>query len=323
MVNSREELIKEANQLKSEQEKVSFIMNYFLNTVEYDYRYLLIKGYIQESIEEIAPFNMEEDLIENPFKKEKLLLKLNGEERPFDDSYITTTRVSRGYSKLLEEIDTLEKTSQTEEEFYDQLKRLLEQELEKHIDNKMIIEESIEKIIFDLKERKRWGRITSKYFIGKDCKSILIENMLEPDKYMPPLIENSLLKKGVCKHYAAYLNDLLKEIGIKSVIISGTSELGHAWIGAMINDELKSIDLTRAVFIRDHFKNIPRNQTEEDWLIADFQDTFRMQPTRTITGLRKEEDEKEYILKEQMDRNNFDESMIRNYILKQEKKRIK
>ena len=321
MINSKEELIKESNQLKSEKDKVYFIMNYFLNTVNYDYRYLLIKGYMQESIEEVAPFNIEEDLIENPFKKGKLILTLNGEEKEFDDSYITTTRVSKGYSNLLEKIETLEKTSQTEEEFYDKLKQILKQELEKHIDNPVIIEENTEKILSDLKERKRWGRITNKYFIGKDYKSIFIENMLEPDKYMPPVIENGLLKSGVCKHYASYLNELFKEIGIQSVIINGTSELGHAWIGTVIDGELKSIDLTRAVFIRDHFKNIPKNQTEEDWLIRDFQDTFYMQPTRTITGV--EIDGKEILLSEVMNQNNFDENIIKNQMTKEENQKIK
>ncbi|MBR2827841.1 MAG: hypothetical protein IKE70_01235, partial [Bacilli bacterium] len=222
MITKKEELIKETKKFKTEQEKLSFIMNYLLQTVEYDYRYLLIKGYMQESISEIAPFSPNEDLIENPFKKEKIVLKINGEERTFNDSLLTTRRISKGYSKLLEEIDQLEKNSPNEDDFYLKLKKLLEKELEKHIDNKEMIEKNIERIISDLKERKRTGQLAKNYFIGKDIKSILIEMMLEPDKYMHPIIENGILKKGVCKHFAKYIKELLEEVGIKSTIIYGT-----------------------------------------------------------------------------------------------------
>ena len=316
MIDNVEQLIEEANKLDNQQERLIFVMNYFLNTVQYDYAYLLIKGYMQETISEVAPFSADSDIIVNPFKKGNVTYKINGEEKQFDDSMCTTTRISQGKSEMLEKIDELTQKSNGDiEYFFTQLKELLSNELLKHLDNGELVQENVERVIANIRKSMVAGRIVDKYFVGKDIKGILIDYLLEPNKYMPPVIENGLLKRGVCQHYANYLADLLQKIGINAKRVDGTSEMGHAWVAAIVDGKLKSIDLTRAIFIRDHFVGIPADQKSSDWLISTFEDGFKMQSTRTITGVGVDEQGNELSLPSVMNGNNFDEKEIIDLIL--------
>lgn len=314
MIENIEQLIKVANKIEDQTERLSFVMNYFLKSVEYDYSYLLIKGYLQETISEIAPFS-DEDLIPNPFKKGRITLKVNNEDKEFDDSICTTTRISKGKSEMLEKIDELTHNSNGDlKQFFGQLRNVLYTELIKHLNNEEIVNENIERTIDNIQKSMGAGRIIGEYFVGKDIKSILIDYLLEPNKYMPPIIENGLLKRGVCQHYADYLEEVLPKMGIVAKRVDGTSEMGHAWIAAMVDGELKSVDLTRAIFIRDHFAGIPSNQKSSDWLISSFGDAFKMQNTRTVTSVGIDENGKDIPLPYVMNSQNFDEQIIINLL---------
>ena len=316
MIENVEQLIEEANKITSQQERLEFVMNYFLSTVKYDYAYLLIKGYMQETISEVAPFSADTDIIVNPFKKGKVTYHINGEEKQFDDSMCTTTRISHGKSVMLEKIDELTRNTNGDiDYFFVNLKKILSDELLKHLNNQELVQESVERIIVDIRKRMVAGRIVGNYFVGKDIKSILVDYLLEPNKYMPPVIENGLLKRGVCQHYANYLAELLPKIGISAKRVDGTSEMGHAWVAAIVDGKLKSIDLTRAIFIRDNFAGIPKEQKSSDWLISTFEDSFKMQSTRTLTGVGIDENGEELSLPSVMNSDNFDEKLIIDLIL--------
>lgn len=287
-MENMEQLIEQANCIESETERVRFVMNYFLNTVQYDYTYLLVKGYLGDSISEYDP---QVQIETNPFSKGKISLTQNGVTEEYDDSFCLSLNITKGESKLLDKIIEFSKTSNKDyEKFKKMVSSILEEELRKHIDNEEIVKISVERFIEKISnDKEQRGRIienqTGKYFVKNSIKKLILQYLVEPNKHFPPLIENGLIKRGVCQHYADYLSDLLPKIGIMAKRIDGTSELGHAWIAAIIDGECKSIDLTRAIFIRDGFKGIPLDQKSEDWLIADFEDTFKMQNTRTITGI--------------------------------------
>lgn len=322
MIKNVDQLIENANLIKNETERLEYVMKFFFDIVEYDYSYLLIKGYIQETIEEIEPFSSELDLIENPFKKGGITIPINGEEKTYDDSYSTTSRISKGNSSLLDEIDKLTYNSNGNvDEFFIKFKEILTRELRKHIDNEKIINDNVNLTIERIKKCMEVGNIVEKYYIVRDIKSIITNHLLYPDKYMPPIIENGLLKRGVCKHYANYFQELLPKIGISAKRIDGISEMGHAWISVIVDGNLKSVDLTRAIFIRDNFLGIPKEQTSEDWLISDFEKTFDMQKTRIITGVGIDELGKEILLPYQLNKENFDEKIIIQYM--DDKKHIK
>lgn len=322
MINNIEQLIMEASKFNTEEEKLQFIMNYFLNTVQYDYTYLLIKGYIQDSISELEPFSSEKDIVVNPFKKGKVKFTINGEEKEFDDSMCRTIRISKGSSKLLDRIDKLtHEVNGDVELFFRELRNILIEELLKHLDNVEIATENVDRIIENLKRSMREGIIAGKYFVSWDIKSIILKYLLEPNKHMPPIIENGLLKRGVCQHYANYLADLLSKIGITAKRVYGISELGHAWIAAIVDGRLVSIDLTRAIFIRDKFKGIPKEQNSSDWLISSFEDSFRMQPKRMITAVDIDENGDKKLLPYALNSENFDETIITNLLLEDQRKK--
>lgn len=96
--------------------------------------------------------------------------------------------------------------------------------------------------------------------------------------------------------------------------------MGNNWIAAIIDDELKSIDLTRAIFIRDGLRGIPSEQKSSDWLIANFEDTFKMQKTRTITSVGVDENGP-ILLPEIINISNYDEDYLKRIVLNQCKKK--
>lgn len=311
MIENVNQLIEHANNIESESERVAFVMNYFFNTVEYDYTYLLIKGYLQETISEINP-SSPDDLVENPFAKGKVSIPINGNYEEFSDTFCITTTIAKGESRLLDRmVKATEECDGDFEKYKEIIGKILEEELRKHLNNEAIIKSSIERFLEKLSNDKNRnvGKIVNtgseKYFVARDIKSIIITYLLEPNKHFPHIIEDGLIRRGVCQHYANYLVDLLDKIEIVSIRVDGTSELGHAWVAAIIDNECKSIDLTRAVFIRDGFIGIPSDQKSEDWLIADFEDTFKMQNSRTITGVGIDDDGESIPTPYVMDGTNF------------------
>lgn len=64
-IQNIEQLIEEAMKISSKDERVQFVMNYFLNTVNYDYAYLFAKGYAQGTISQVDPgFRLKESKFE-------------------------------------------------------------------------------------------------------------------------------------------------------------------------------------------------------------------------------------------------------------------
>ena len=325
MIENVEELIEKANLIESESERVEYVMNYFFETVQYDYAYLVAHGYMQETISGIYPFDKNKDIVPNPLQEGKVTFTIDRIPQEFNDSYCFTLRIAEGESKLLNKIVDLSNNSGGDKNiFYRELYNILYNVLGEHLNNSELIKLNISNLILKIQKDMSSGRFVKtsidQYFISYDIKSVFLNYMLEPNKYFPPQINNGLLKRGVCQHYADYLQDFLVKIGIDAVRITGTSELGHAWIAAIIDGKLKSIDLTRAIFIKDGNKGVLKGQRSSDWLIADFKDTFDMQKTRSITavGMR---DGKPIPLSETINVSNYDEELLKSIVIEQCKKR--
>ena len=71
------------------------------------------------------------------------------------------------------------------------------------------------------------------------------------------------------------------------------------------------------------YKGIPKEQKNLDWLIADFEDTFNMQKTRTITGVGIDEKGKSIPLPQVINGDNYNEEELMSIILEQCKKNQK
>lgn len=306
-IQNIEQLIAEAMKISSKDERIAFVMNYFLNTVQYNYTYLFVKGYAQERVTKVdAGFRLAES-------------KLNKEGIT---RVVLTRDITEGDSRIFRNILKLQEKSQgSYEMFKNNLRNYIKDELGKHIANNDIVTENtdnlIEKIENDLENKKMDVELNEKqYSLNYDISAILIDYFLNMDTNFPPKIKNGLINNGVCGHYTDYLLPIMEKIGVEAHKIQGTSEFPHAWIIVNGDQGYKSIDLTRAVAIRDSFLGIPPEQTSQDWLYSDIDTMFDMQSTRTITKID-EEELPNAITHENYDKHEFN-TIIRN--LKNRKK---
>lgn len=272
MINNIDELLVQANEIEDIEERTKFIINYFLENVQYNYAYLFAKGYAQGTIFGVS----------NNFG-----LAINKTRADGDEEYCLTRSISQGESKIFNDILQLrDRNNGNYNQFIEELRSYITTELSSHLENENIVSQSvqivIQKIEQGLREKKKVNFKGNEYNMNYDISKVLIDFLLEPKKYFPPEFDNGLITNGVCEDYTDYLVTILKKVGIEAHAIEGTSELGHAWVIIKVEDEYKSIDLTRAIFIRDGFLGIPKEQTSEDWMYSNLEDIFKMQETRSI-----------------------------------------
>lgn len=328
-IKTESQLIESANLIESETDRVNYVLNYLLQNAHYDYAYLIAGGYMQGSISNIK--TNEDDgkpiLRDNLLSAGKINIEINGEKKELSDAYCLSYDIAEGKSELFDKVVALEeKNSGNKSEFLMCTYDVLLEELLKHLDNQELASQEMVRLVKQIDAQMKVGRIIGNNYISSDIKKVLLTFLVNRNKYFPPLIEDGIIKRGVCQHFADYLEGLLPKIGINAVRIDGISEMGHAWIAAIVDGELKSIDLTRALFIKDGFRGIPQEQKSSDWLLADFEDTFKMQSTRKITGIgcKKEPNEngerESFELPVAIDGTNFDKKMITDLVIEQCKK---
>lgn len=270
-----DELISKANEIQSADERTLFIMNYFLENVRYNYAYLFAKGYAQGTISGVS----------NNFG-----IAINKTQTDGDEEFSLTRSIIQGESRIFNEILQIrDQNSGDYSKFIAELRAYVTRELSSHLGNENIVSQSVETVIQKieegLREKKKVSIKGNEYDMNYDISKVLIDFLLEPKKYFPPEVDNGIITNGVCEDYTDYLVPILQRAGIEAHDIEGTSELGHAWVIVNSEDGYKSIDLTRAVFIRDGFLGIPEEQTSQDWLYTDMRRMFEMQGTRTITKI--------------------------------------
>ncbi len=286
-MNTIDDLINVSLNYETDLEKVKYILSYFYKILEYNYAYLFA-AYMQEDIDGVM------EQVGSIIKDGKEYKKFEG--------------IFHGKSTIL---DKLIKNYRNE----GKLNNIVENILRSHIDNEeIVIKEAnafCNMIDHDIKSKRDcsdyikilmangkreealllldYCQKQNSLEIARDITHVLLEYIGDSaiHEKMPPNIENGILRKGVCRDYADYFTNLLNEIGIEACRINGTSELEHAWVAAKIDGEWKSIDVVRAIFIRDGYKGIPSNQKASDWLINDFDTCFKMQPTRKIKSIVK------------------------------------
>lgn len=275
MINSEEELISQAKEIPDIESRIKFIMNYFLDTVQYDYSQLFLYS---KCMGTMSAFSLDLYLQKNKIRAEG------------DGEISLVRKVIEGESRIFNDIIALrDENSGNYAGFIEALKDYLTIELSSILENADIVAKNVEEVLKIIEQRLR-EKITvtinnQEKDLNYDISTILTDFMIEPKKYFVPEFHNGLITKGVCRDYTEHIIPILQKSGIEAHKIRGKSEYSHAWIIAKVGDKYKSIDLTRAVAIRDHAKGIPEEQRSEDWILSDIEDTFKMQETRSIKSI--------------------------------------
>lgn len=272
MIENSEQLLEEALKIQDVEARTKFIMNYFLENVKYNYAYLFAKGYAGGSVSAVS----------NNFG-----IAVNKTKADGDEEFALTRSILKGESRIFNDILRIRDENEGNYEgFVEQLKTYITAELKDHLNNDKIIEENVDIIMRNvesgLREKTKINLKGNEFDVNFDISKVLIDFLLKPRNFFPPEFNNGLITNGVCADYTEFLVPFLQKAGIEAHSVEGTSEFSHAWVIVKDCEKYKSIDLTRAVFIRDGAIGIPEEQTSEDWLYSDLEDMFKMQQTRSI-----------------------------------------
>ena len=96
---------------------------------------------------------------------------------------------------------------------------------------------------------------------------------------------NGLIRKGVCRHYSAFIKKVLDDLGIYTVDITGKSEEIHGWNMINLNGKIKFIDICGELLLRDAIVASDFNFNKGDWYLIDIDKMFELEPYREIRQL--------------------------------------
>lgn len=271
MISNVEELLAEGEKIKDIEGRTRFILNYFSENVKYSYAFLFAKGYAQGDVSAVS----------GNFGVSVNKLRNNGDEERSE--YVLTRSILEGESRIFNDILILrDENSGDYNKFIKELRAYITKELNSHLRNDTLVAQAVDEVVEKVEEGLREKTSINGIEVNYDISKVLTDFFIEPKKYFPPEYSNGLITNGVCEDYTKYLVPLLQKAGIEAHEVYGTSVLGHAWVIVKDGDKYKSVDLTRAVAIRDGFLGIPPEQTMDDWIYSDVEDIFKMQKTRTI-----------------------------------------
>lgn len=255
-IKNYDELIKVAKSLETDEQKVFLLCNYFIANVSYNYAYL-----------EAIRIDKEETGMEKMVQEiDSKYNAYNEEERKLAKQELE--------EKMREDMKNRYKDENISEK---QLKEFLTA-----IDNyygTVIPAQPERKIMIFGKESKINAIPERAIALVESIRTIKNENS---DLLNHKVVENGLLKQGVCAEFAPYAKKYFNDIGMKCEIIDGQGTVNHVWNLVNVNGQARHLDLTNAIFIRDGYGENPTNAIPENWYMADTKEIFKMQPGRKI-----------------------------------------
>lgn len=96
------------------------------------------------------------------------------------------------------------------------------------------------------------------------------------------VIENGLIKCGVCRHFSKFVKKFCDDLKIKCYIADSSDY--HEFNIIEIDGEKRVFDFTRMIGIRDDFHNFD-GQEIDDWFNMTFQKMFEYKPNRKIVAI--------------------------------------
>lgn len=255
-IKSYDELIKIAKSLETEEQKVFLLCNYFMENVSYNYAYLEAIRIDRENT-----------------GMEKMIQEIDSKYNVYDEE--ERVKAKQELEKKMQE--DMNKRYKDENISKKQLKEFLSAIDELY--GTIIPEQPERKIIIFGKESKinaipeRAMALLETIRTIKNEKSELLNNKI---------VENGLLKQGVCAEFAPYAKKYFDDLGMACEIVYGQGTVNHVWNLVEVNGKLRHLDLTNAMFIRDGYGENPTKVIPENWYMASTNEIFKMQPCRKI-----------------------------------------
>lgn len=256
-IENYEELLEVARNLDTDEQKVFLLCNYFMTNVSYNYAYL---------------------------------------------EAIRIDKESTGMEKMVQDIDTKYNAYNAEERQMakQDLEQKMRQDMKDRYKDEGIAEKQL-KAFLDAID-KYYGTIVPAQperkvmIFGKECGVInatperaiaLVESIRklkneDTEVLNHRVIENGLLKQGVCAEFAPYVKKYFNDLGISCEVIQGQGTVDHVWNLVEVNGQARHLDLTNAIFIRDGYGENPTNAIPENWFMATTKEIFKMQSCRKI-----------------------------------------
>lgn len=293
------EIMKKLN----DNEKLIFLYNYFYKKVSYEYIAWLY-SYLSWGIANFQSSYKEYTLEPNTNKKIYLcelhsfelydnnsIYKLEPEEKIIQQEIITIKKKYNLNKK--EDIENYKK------EIIDLINNSFFNTIENSEIKEQLIKILREKIIDLSLIPIEKNKITLLYDIPWMINKSYYDNNY--DKITCATYYNGLIRSGVCRHYSNFIKKVLQDLDIYTVNVTGRSGSFHSWNMIKINEEIKFIDITREIHLRNNVKKY--NFNKGAWFLISIDDMFLLEPDRDIRQL---DDKKLDIF---ITKNNYKENM--------------
>ncbi len=256
-IKSYDELLEVAKGLETDEQRVFLLCNYFISNVSYNYAYL---------------------------------------------EAIRIDKESSGMEKMIQDIDSKYNVYNVEErrKAKQELEQKMREDMKNRYKNKDISEKQLKEFLDAID--KYYGAIVPAQperkimMFGKECgivkatperAMVLVESIRkikneDSELLNHKVVENGLLRQGVCAEFAPYAKKYFEDLGMSCEVIHGQGTVNHVWNLVNVNGNARHLDLTNAIFIRDGYGENPTNAIPENWFIATTQEIFTMQPCRKI-----------------------------------------
>lgn len=264
----------------NEEEKYQFLYNYFYQNVDYNY-YEWLYGFLSYGIDAFKPQYIEYKGELNP-KHEYMLLCCIEDTKTYNDDSIYEVESDdeiplNEIIKLRQQADL--KSLSSIRDYKRKVTKLLEEDFFYDIENEEVkkeLHEIFKRYILDP------SLIPTKYDHYKviyDITWMIYKSFKEKFANGDAEYHNGLIKKGVCRHYANFIKKVLDDLNIPSLDVIGASGLFHEWNIVMIDNELKVIDITREIHLRNKLTD---EYNKGDWYLISIDEMFRLEPDRDI-----------------------------------------
>ena len=277
---SYREFIKIMNKLTNE-EKFVYLYNYFINNVTYNY-FEWLYGFLGYGISGIKPnfIDYKGDLSK---KDANIVLCV------VDD--IERYQTNNDELIVLEEIIKLRKkhilnNHSSINHYKNQVAILMDELFFKQIQDKELYSKLFKIFKEDILDKSFVPEIYADYYMMYDISYLIYKSFWDNYLNGDPEYKKGLIKKGVCRHYSEFINNVLNDLNIKSIDVMGKSNLFHSWNMILVDDDIKFIDITREIYLRDKLNDY--NFNKGDWYLIDIEEMFKLEPNRDIREINNE-----------------------------------